>query len=127
MSVTMTRGVQVTVITQFVPERSKFEESRYFFAYQITIQNQGQVPVKLLSRHWVITDGDNQTEEVKGPGVVGAQPLLEPGQSFQYTSACPLKTPVGTMHGTYQMLTADGDTFDAKIDPFTLAVPNVIN
>ena len=127
MSVTMTRGVQVAVITQFVPERSKVEESRYFFAYQVTIQNQGQVPVKLLSRHWIITDGDNQIEEVRGPGVVGEQPLLEPGQSFQYTSACPLKTPVGAMHGTYQMLTADGDTFDAKIAPFTLAIPNAIN
>ncbi|MCB9539190.1 MAG: Co2+/Mg2+ efflux protein ApaG [Myxococcales bacterium] len=127
MSEALTQGVRVQVRSQYVPERSTPDEDFYFFAYRVRVINEGEVPVKLISRHWIITDGTGHVEEVRGPGVVGAQPLLERGQAFEYTSACPLRTPVGTMHGTYQMLSADGEAFDAEIAPFTLAVPNAIN
>ncbi len=127
MSEATTRGVRVRVRAIYLPDRSSPDDEYWFFAYRVEISNHGEVPVKLLSRHWIITDGGGKVEEVKGPGVVGEQPLLSPGQRFSYTSACPLRTPVGSMHGTYQMLTAEGERFDARIAPFTLAEPNALN
>lgn len=111
----------------FLAEHSAPAENEYRFAYHITITNVGEETARLVSRHWIITDSEGDVQEVKGPGVVGAQPVLEPGASFEYTSYCPLKTNVGTMHGTYQMVRANGETFDAHIAPFTLAVPNALN
>lgn len=127
MSDATTRGVRVRVRSAYVPDRSSPEDGYYFFAYRVRITNTAAVPVKLISRHWIITDGSGRVEEVEGPGVVGEQPLLTEGQSFEYTSACPLPTPVGSMHGTYQMLTAEGEMFDARVAPFTLAEPNALN
>jgi ApaG protein len=122
-----TRGVRVEVQSTYVPERSSPPQGHFFFAYRVRISNHGEETVQLLSRHWIITDGDGKVEQVRGPGVVGAQPVLEPGEAFEYTSFCPLPTPVGTMHGTYQMVTASGSTFDAAIAPFSLAVPTALN
>jgi ApaG protein len=127
MSDTTTRGVRVEVRTAYVPERSSPQESQYFFAYRIKISNVGEETVQLLRRHWVISDGEGNMEHVRGPGVVGEQPVLEPGQSFEYTSFCPLPTPIGSMHGTYQMVTSGGSAFDAEIAPFSLAVPTALN
>jgi ApaG protein len=127
VSDTTTRGVRVEVRTAYVPERSAPQESRYFFAYRIRISNVGEETVQLLSRHWVISDGEGNMEHVRGPGVVGEQPVLEPGEAFEYTSFCPLPTPIGSMHGTYQMVTAGGSAFDAEIAPFPLAVPHALN
>ena len=127
MSDTTTRGVRVEVESAYVPERSSPRDLRYFFAYRIRISNRSEETVQLLSRHWVITDGNGQVEHVRGPGVVGEQPVLEPGESFEYTSFCPLPTPIGSMHGTYQMVTAGGTAFDAEIAPFSLAIPHALN
>jgi len=127
MSNSVTRGIRVRVRAHFVPEHSEPEEQRYFFAYHVTITNEGARPAKLVSRHWIITDGAGHVQEVKGPGVVGQQPRLAPGEAFEYTSACPLPTPVGSMYGTYQMVTEAGDTFEARIAPFTLALPGALN
>ena len=127
MSDTTTRGVRVEVRTAYVPERSSPAESQYFFAYRIRISNLGDETVQLLSRHWIISDGEGNTEHVRGPGVVGEQPVLEPGEAFEYTSFCPLRTPLGSMQGTYQMVTAGGSAFEAEIAPFSLAVPTAIN
>jgi len=127
MSDTTTRGVRVEVRTAYVPERSSPAESQYFFAYRIRISNVGEETVQLLSRHWVISDGEGNTEHVRGPGVVGEQPVLEPGEAFEYTSFCPLRTPIGSMQGTYQMVTAGGSAFEAEIAPFSLAVPTALN
>jgi ApaG protein len=131
MSDTTTRGVRITVRPEFVPEQSQPAREHYFFAYHVTIQNVGDTTVQLKSRHWIITDGEGHSEEVRGPGVVGHQPVLKPGEQFQYTSACPLTTPVGTMHGSFQMVTRiddrDGEGFDAAIAPFRLAVPRLLN
>jgi ApaG protein len=127
MSEATTRGIRIRVRSQFVPERSSPEESYYFFAYHVVITNEGDEAARLVARHWIITDGTGLVQEVKGPGVVGEQPVLAPGQRFEYTSACPLKTPVGSMHGTYQMVTANGERFDARIAPFTLAFPFAIH
>ena len=121
MSESTTRGVRVNVNSTYIPERSSKTKSQFFFAYRVSITNEGNTPVKLLSRHWVVTDANEQIEEVSGPGVVGEQPLLRFGEAFTYTSACVLKTPLGVMRGTYQMLTEDGGKFDAEIAPFTLA------
>lgn len=126
-SVALTRGVKVRVESSYVAERSMPQKNYYFFAYHIVISNQGEVPVKLLSRHWIITDGEGAQQEIRGPGVIGEQPHLQPGESFEYTSYCPLPTPVGTMEGTYQMVTDGGDTFDARIAPFSLALPQSLN
>lgn len=120
-------AITVSVRTAYVPQRSDPSADRYFFAYRVRITNAGSAPAKLLRRHWIITDGSGHVEEVEGPGVVGETPLLMPGESFEYTSACPLPTPVGTMHGSYQFLTAEGQLFDAPIAPFTLAQPNMIH
>jgi ApaG protein len=127
MSNTTTRGVRIIVQPRFVPEQSDPAGGQYLFAYHITIRNEGKVQVQLLSRHWIITNGEGRVEEVRGPGVVGYQPTLRPGEEFQYTSGCPLDTPVGTMHGSFQMVTESGDSFDARIEPFRLAVPRVLN
>ena len=124
---TTTRGIQVAVRSEFVPARSAPRESSYFFQYHVRISNVGQETAQLISREWIITNADGEVERVKGPGVVGEQPVLPPGSSFEYTSFCELKTAVGSMHGSYQMVTADGDRFDATIAPFTLAVPNALN
>jgi ApaG protein len=124
----MTRGVRIIVRPRFVPEQSEPDEEQWLFAYHITIRNEGASTVQLLSRHWVITNGEGKVEEVRGPGVVGYQPVLKPGEEFQYTSGCPLNTPVGTMHGEFNMVLPDsGEKFDARIDPFRLAVPKALN
>ena len=123
----VTHGVRVQAKSYYLAERSAPERSFFFFAYQITITNEGPSPVKLLSRHWIITDGTGQVEEVRGPGVVGEQPLLSTGQSFSYTSACPLATPTGTLEGTYQMLDQSGGSFDAEVARFELAYREGLN
>ena len=108
-------------------ERSVPAQGRWFFRYTVTISNEGTETVQLLTRHWIITDGDGQVEEVRGPGVVGHQPTLKPGQSFRYTSGCPLTSPFGFMKGTYQMVTSDGEAFDAEIALFELSEPHLVN
>ena len=127
MSVTTTRGIQIHVKSAYLPERSSPRDGSYLFMYNIRISNVGSETAQLISREWIITNADGEVERVKGPGVVGEQPVLPPGGSFEYTSYCPLKTAVGTMQGAYQMVTADGEQFDAVIAPFTLAVPNALN
>ncbi len=127
MSDTTTNGIRVQVSSQFLPDRSSPKEGQYVFAYHITITNVGTDTAQLISRHWIITNADGETEDVQGPGVVGEQPVLKPGEHFDYTSFCPLKTNVGTMHGSYTMVTPDGEAFQAKVAPFTLAVPYALN
>ena len=124
---TTTRGIRVQVESAYVPDRSSPPEGSYFFVYHVRVSNVGEETTQLISREWIITDAEGEVERVKGPGVVGEQPVLSPGATFEYTSFCPLKTSVGSMHGTYQMLTAAGDKFDAVIAPFTLAMPNALN
>jgi ApaG protein len=119
--------IKVAVRTQFVPQQSDAESSRFVFAYTITISNAGRVPAKLLTRHWVITDANGKVQEVRGEGVVGEHPHLAPGEAFRYTSGTVLETPIGAMEGSYQMLADDGTRFDAPIAPFRLAVPGVLN
>ena len=119
--------IRVSVSTQYIEAESNAEASRFVFAYTITITNQGDIPAKLLSRHWIITDANNRVQEVKGKGVIGEQPYLKPGQSFQYTSGTMLETPVGSMQGTYQMIADDDHHFDAIIEPFSLALPRMLN
>ena len=122
-----TRGVRVNVKSEYAPDRSQPSRNKWFFLYTVTITNEGTERVQLLTRHWVITDGANQVEEVKGPGVVGKQPMLAPGESFEYTSGCPLSTPFGIMEGTYQMVTDGGDHFDVTVAPFTLSEPYTVH
>ena len=122
-----TRGIRIEVRSRYLAERSSPRDEQYLFAYQVRISNEGTETAQLVSREWVITSAEGDVEHVRGPGVVGEQPVLEPGSSFEYTSYCPLKTAVGSMHGSYQMVTSGGDTFDARIAPFTLAVPNALN
>jgi ApaG protein len=119
--------VAVSSQTQYVADQSDEENSRFVFAYTITIRNNGSLPAQLVSRHWIITDGRNQVQEVRGLGVVGAQPLIKPGESFEYTSGTAIATPVGTMRGSYQMVSEDGTHFDAQIPEFTLSVPRVLH
>jgi ApaG protein len=123
----ITRGIEVRVESRYVPEQSDPDRGGWLFAYTVRIANKGDETVQLISRHWIITDGNGNVEEVRGPGVVGAQPVLRPGESFEYTSACPLRTDFGTMHGTYQMLTEDGEYFDAEISAFSLSTPYAVN
>lgn len=123
----VTNGVRVRVASSFDPLRSRINENQWFFLYTITIANEGTRRVQLMSRHWIITDESGHIEEVRGTGVVGEQPVLEPGESFEYTSGCPLPTPTGTMQGTYQMRTDSGDTFEAEIAPFLLSEPYLVN
>ncbi|MBN9073583.1 MAG: Co2+/Mg2+ efflux protein ApaG [Rhizobiales bacterium] len=119
----VTRGIEVSVTPIYLPERSAPEESRYFWAYRVTIDNQSDEFVQLLSRYWRITDGNGRVEEVNGPGVVGEQPEFDPGDSFQYTSGCPLTTPSGIMVGRYTMRNAEGEMFEIDIPAFSLDVP----
>ncbi len=127
MSIAITRGIRVSVKSFYLAERSAPASNQYAFAYTVRIANEGGDNAQLRSRHWVITDGDGKVQEVRGEGVVGAQPLLKPGQHFEYTSWCMLATPHGSMHGTYQMVTEEGDQFDATIAPFPLALPYSLN
>lgn len=115
-----TRNIRVRVQAQYDPRRSSPRENHWFFLYTVSITNEGRDTVQLVSRHWVITDGMGEVEEVRGPGVIGKQPVLAPGTSFEYTSGCPLTTPFGSMHGTYQMITQSNERFDVEIAPFTL-------
>ncbi len=126
VSVAITQGVRVTVSTVYVPSQSAPTQHRYVFAYTIRIANEGARTVQLKTRHWVITHGTGKVEEVRGPGVVGQQPVLEPGEHFEYTSGCVLETPRGTMHGSYQMASG-GAMFDAEIATFQLAMPHSLN
>jgi ApaG protein len=117
----------VTVRTTYLADQSDIDNSQYVFSYTISITNTGNVAAQLISRHWVITDSNNKIQEVRGLGVVGEQPLLEPGASFEYTSGTMLNTPVGTMQGSYQFTAVDGTQFDVPISPFTLAMPRVLH
>jgi ApaG protein len=119
----VTRGISVTVTPRYMPEESSPDESRYFFAYTVEIINTSLQRVQLKARYWRILDAHGHVQEVRGPGVVGEQPVLGPGESYSYTSGCPLTTPSGTMQGSYVMETADGDTFDAEIPAFSLDIP----
>lgn len=119
--------IEVSVETAYVAEHSEPEEDRFVFAYTITLVNRGSVSAQLLSRHWVITDADSQVEEVRGEGVVGEQPVLKPGEGFRYTSGAVIETPVGTMHGSYQMVAEDGQEFDATIPQFVLSAPRILH
>ncbi|MBV9493285.1 MAG: Co2+/Mg2+ efflux protein ApaG [Acidobacteria bacterium] len=127
MSDTTTRGIRIQVETFYVEERSEPTADYFFFAYHIRIANTGSETAQLISREWIITDSDGNVEHVQGPGVVGETPILAPGDAFEYTSFCPLRTSVGAMQGSYLMRTPQGDSFQARIDPFTLAVPGVLN
>ena len=118
--------IRVDVETSYLDEQSDPREGRYVFAYTITIRNEGQVPARLLTRHWLITDANGKVEEVHGDGVVGEQPYLKPGQGFRYSSGAVLETPVGSMQGRYEMLGDDGAQFDAPIEPFRLAMPGIL-
>ena len=127
ISDTTTRGIRVQVESAYVPDRSNPKEGSYFFVYHVRISNVGTETAQLVSREWIITNADGEVERVKGPGVVGEKPMLPPGGVFEYTSFCPLKTAVGTMQGSYQMVTPDGTRFDAAISAFTLAVPRSLH
>ena len=119
--------IRVTAQSAFLPEQSDEQAERYVFAYTIRITNEGAASAQLISRHWIITDAANQVQEVRGLGVIGEQPVLRPGESFEYSSGSSLPTPVGTMRGTYQMVAEDGTQFDAEIPSFTLSVPRVLH
>ncbi len=119
-----TRQIRVTVEPAYVSEQSDPRRDYYFFAYTVSITNTGDVPIQLMSRHWIITDGTGQTEEVEGPGVVGQQPTVKPGETFQYQSFCPLPTPTGFMQGSYTMVTAKGEQVEVQIPKFVLAEPS---
>ncbi|MBF0279894.1 MAG: Co2+/Mg2+ efflux protein ApaG [SAR324 cluster bacterium] len=122
-----TRGVTVFVESFYIEEHSEPDEEHYVFAYRIRLHNRSEQTVQLISRHWIISDSNGETSEVKGEGVVGEQPILVPGGEHEYMSGSHLKSPMGTMHGTYQMQIKEGEMFDAEIPCFTLAVPGVIN
>ena len=127
MSNAITNGIRVTVSSSYVPGQSAPKARRYVFAYTVKISNEGTETAQLKSRHWIITDGNGKVEQVRGPGVVGEQPTLRPGEHFEYTSGCVLQTPRGEMRGTYQMYRSDGSQFDATIAPFSLALPYSLN
>ncbi len=120
-------NIDVSVDSAFVEGQSNEGQDRFVFAYTVTIHNTGEVPAKLMTRHWIITDSNGKIQEVRGEGVVGEQPYLRPGEAFQYTSGTMLETPVGTMQGSYQMIADDGTEFDAEISPFTLAAPRILH
>jgi len=124
-----TKKYEITVAAHatYVAEQSDPSRDQYVFAYRIKVTNTGTVAAQLMSRHWIITDGEHRVQEVKGAGVIGQQPLLKPGQSFEYTSGTQIATPVGTMRGSYQMVAEDGRAFDAPIPSFTLSVPRVLH
>jgi ApaG protein len=127
MSEALTRGVRVRVQSEYSADQSAPSKNQWFFLYTVTISNESAETVQLLTRHWIITDGTGHIEEVRGPGVVGKQPTMKPGESFEYTSGCPLSTPFGVMEGSYQMVTQSGERFDAKIAPFTLSEPYTVH
>ena len=127
METSLQYRIMVEVETMYIKEQSAPDENRYVFAYTITITNKGTVPAQLISRHWIITDANNKIQEVRGEGVVGEQPYLEPGDSFRYTSAAMIETPVGCMQGTYQMIADDGFEFDADIPVFNLSTPHTLH
>lgn len=126
-SAATTEGIRVSVKSAYLADQSSPRDRRYVFSYSVTIANQSDAPVQLVSRHWVITDASNHVEEVRGPGVVGKQPRLRPGERFEYTSGCVLATASGRMHGEYQMVRLDGSQFDATIPAFSLAFPHTLN
>ena len=126
-STALTNGIMVTVKSEYIPERSSLSSRQFAFAYTVRIENQGDETAQLKSRHWIITDANGNVQEVRGDGVVGAQPVLRPGENFEYTSWCVLATPSGSMRGTYQMVTDRGQSFDADIAPFRLALPQTLN
>lgn len=123
----ITRGIAVFVEAELDPERTRPQDETWFFLYTVTIRNLGTQTAQLVSRHWVITDARGHVEEVRGPGVVGEQPILAPGDEFQYTSGCPLTTSFGSMHGSYLMVVAGGESFEAEIAPFTLSEPFTVH
>jgi len=123
----VTNSIRVEVMSRHSPENSRPQQGEWVFEYTVRITNQGSETVQLLSRHWIITDASEHTAEVEGPGVVGEQPILAPGESFKYSSWCPLKTPVGKMHGTYRMAVAGGAQFDIEIAPFALKAAYTVN
>jgi ApaG protein len=127
VSVATTNGIRIEVVSRFLPDRSSPRQRQFLFAYHVTISNVGDEVAQLQSRRWVITDGNGEVQTAEGPGVVGEQPVLEPGTSFEYTSFCPLPTPFGTMQGHYVMIRPSGESFEAEIAPFMLAVPNAVN
>jgi len=120
-------NIAVNVETQYIEAESRPQQNFYIFAYHITITNKGDIPAQLLTRHWIITDSNGRVQEVKGDGVIGKQPHLQPDESFRYTSGTMMETPVGTMEGSYQMVSDDGEKFDAEIPPFVLALPNMLH
>ena len=119
--------IDIQANTSYIAEQSLPEDERYVFAYTITIRNEGSMPAKLLTRHWIITNADGKTQEVRGDGVVGEQPYLRPGEGFEYTSGTMLETPVGSMQGSYQMIADDGQEFECPIAPFTLSMPHKLH
>lgn len=127
MTNTQFNNIQVGVETRYIEDQSNPEQNYYVFAYTITIQNKGDQPAQLISRHWVITDSNHKVQEVRGDGVIGEQPVLKPGEQFVYTSGTMLETSVGTMKGSYQMKADDGSQFDATIDEFVLSTPRVLH
>ena len=127
MSISKTYQITVTTAPQYVPDQSDPDAERYVFAYTITLENTGTVAAQLISRHWLITDGNSNVQEVRGLGVIGEQPLIRPGEKYEYTSGCQLETPVGTMRGTYQMVAEDGTQFEGIIAEFTLSIPRVLH
>ena len=127
MSSALTRGILVTVRSQYIPEKSSAAARQFAYAYTVNIANRGTVTAKLESRHWIITDAEGDVQEVRGEGVVGVQPELRPDEEFEYTSWCMIATPAGSMRGSYQMVTADGDRFDAEIAPFRLTQSSLLN
>ena len=127
MQKSTTSQIQVSVSTSYVPQESKPEQNYHFFAYKISITNKGSRTAQLMSRHWIITDAMGHTEDVRGPGVVGLQPKINPGQTFEYESACPLNTSSGSMKGSYQMVSEEGDTFTVEIPEFYLIAPQALH
>jgi ApaG protein len=127
MSNALTNGILVTVRSEYIPERSSLSGRQFAFAYTVRIENQGSITAQLKTRHWIITDASGAVQEVRGDGVVGAQPVLHPGEQFEYTSWCVIATPSGSMRGAYQMVTPDGTAFDAEIAPFRLGLPATLN
>lgn len=119
--------ITVTPVAQYIADQSDEASGRYVFAYTVTIANTGSVPAQLISRHWIITDANNEVQEVRGLGVVGEQPLLQPGQKFEYSSGTAIATPVGSMRGSYQMVAEDGEHFEAEIPAFSLSMPRVLH
>ena len=119
--------IRIHVETDYIDDQSEPDADRYVFAYTITISNNGEMPATLMSRHWIITDANGKVQEVNGDGVVGEQPYLQPGERFRYSSGAVLETPVGAMQGMYRMVTDTGSSFDAPIEPFTLAVPGLLH